>query len=420
MHPALRTLENPNYRIFFFGQFLSIVGTWMQTIATSWMVYKLSGSAFLLALTAGAQQLPILFLAPIAGVLADRLDRRKLLIVTQALSAIQALTLAALTFAGWITVWHFIVLALCLGLINAFETSTRQAFILDMVGDKRELPNAIALNSLLFNSARFIGPSIAGIVLATVGEAWCFTINAISFLGILLAYLRIRVPAKTTAPSELHWLSDLREGVRYAFGFIGTQRLLILLMLLSIGSAPWQPLMPIFASETFAGDSRTFGFLIGAVGVGALAGTVFLALRKSVLGLGRTVAFTTLVAGAALALFAVSEILWLSLAALAVFGFGLISTVAGSNTLLQTIADEDKRGRVVSLYVMAFLGMSPIGNFIAGSLATHIGAHETLLACGLLICGASLWFTLGLPRWSEAIRIAHEQQEVVTRYPRQL
>lgn len=417
MHPALRTLQNPNYRIFFFGQFLSIVGSWMQTVATSWMVYKLSGSAFLLALTAGAQQLPILFLAPVAGVLADRLDRRRLLIVTQSLSAVQALVLAGLTFAGWITVWHFIVLALCLGLINAFETSTRQAFILDMIGDKRELPNAIALNSLLFNSARFIGPSIAGVVLATVGEAWCFTINAISFIGILLAYLRIRVPPKTTAPSELHWFADLRDGVRYAFGFIGTQRLLILLMLLSIGSAPWQPLMPIFASETFAGDSRTLGFLIGAVGVGALAGTVFLALRKSVFGLGRTVAFTTLIAGAALTFFAVSELFWMSLGLLAIFGFGLIATVAGSNTLLQTIADEDKRGRVVSLYVMAFLGMSPVGNFVAGSLATHIGAHETLLACGLLICGASLWFAIGLPRWSDAIRAAHEHQEVVTRVP---
>jgi len=379
------------------------------------MVYKLSGSAFLLALTAGAQQLPILFLAPVAGVLADRFDRRRLLIITQSLSAVQAFTLAVLAFSGWIGVWHFIFLALCLGLINAFETSTRQAFILDMVGDKRELPNAIALNSLLFNSARFIGPSIAGVVLATLGEAWCFLINALSFFAILLAYLRIRTPARPRQATEVHWFSDLKDGVRYAFGFIGTQRLLILLMLLSIGSAPWQPLMPIFAAETFGGDPRTLGFLISAVGVGALAGTIFLALRDSVQGFGRMVALTTLTAGVSLTVFATSHVLWLSLLMLAVFGFGLIATVAGSNTLLQTIADEDKRGRVVSLYVMAFLGMSPVGNFIAGSLASVIGAHETLMACGMLICAASLWFSIGLPRWSEGVRAAHAHQETVAR-----
>ena len=417
MHPALRTLKNPNYRTFFIGQFVSIVGTWLQTIATSWLVYKLTGSAFLLALTAGAQQLPVLLFAPVAGVWADRLDRRRMLIITQALSAAQAGLLAILTFLGWIQVWHLVSLALLLGTINAFETSTRQAFILDMVGDKRELPNAIALNSLLFNSARFIGPSIAGLVLAGLGEAWCFLLNSLSFVAILMAYLRIRVPPQVRTGKHQHWLNDLREGVHYAFGFIGTQRLLILLVLLSIGSAPWQPLMPIFASETFAGDSRTLGFLIGAVGAGALLGTVFLALRSSLRGLGRVVAFTTLLAGAALTLFALSYHLWLSVFLLGIFGFGLIATVAATNTLLQTIADEDKRGRVVSLYVMCFLGMSPIGNFLAGSLAETIGAHNALLCCGLLICGTALWFARGLPVWREAVRLAHASQEVVTQLP---
>lgn len=393
------------------------MGTWLQTVASSWLVYKLTGSAFLLALTAGAQQLPILFFAPVAGVWADRLDRRRVLIITQALSAVQAALLAVLTFGGWIHVSHLIVLALLLGIINAFETSTRQAFILDMVGDKRDLPNAIALNSLLFNGARFIGPSLAGLVLAGLGEAWCFLLNGLSFLVILAAYLRIRVAQQRRKTAPQHWLTDLREGVHYAFGFIGTQKILLLLILLSIGSAPWQPLMPIFASETFTGDSRTLGFLIGAVGAGALGGTVFLALRSNLRGLGKTIAATTLIAGLSLCGFALSHYFWLSMFCLAIFGFGLIATVAACNTLLQSIADEDKRGRVVSLYVMCFLGMSPVGNFIAGLLAELIGAHWTLLACGLLICIAAAGFARSLPVWREAVRLAHANQEVITHLP---
>jgi MFS family permease len=419
MHPALRTLRYPNFRMFYGGQFVSILGTWMQTVAMSWLVYRLSGSAFLLTLVAGAQQLPILFFAPVAGVWADRLDRRKVLIFTQSLAGVQATALAALVFSGYTQVWHLVVLSLVLGVINAFETATRQAFLLDLIGDKADLPNAIALNSMLFNSARFVGPPLAGLVLALLGEAWCFAINAISFIGIVFAYVRIRVPAQRVISNPKHWLTDLTEGLRYAFGFIATRNLLIMLTVLSVGTASWQPLMPILAAQTFAGDARTLGMMIGAVGLGALVGTVFLAFRMDLRGMGKIIATASTLTGIALGCFALSHLWWLSLGLLAVFGGALITTVASCNTVLQSIAREDMRGRVVSLYVMSFLGMSPIGNFLGGALAEAVGVHYGLLICAIVVCAASLWFTRKLPAWREAVRITRAQQKVVTRVLRE-
>lgn len=418
MNIAWRSLRHPNFRLFFAGQFISLLGTWLQIVATVWLVYRLTGSALLLGVTTGVQQLPMMFLGPIAGVWSDRIDRRKLLMISQGLAASQALALAVLTFTGVIHVSHVIALAFTLGLINAFETPTRQAFVLEMIGDRADLPNAIALSSLLFNSARFIGPALAGFALVLVGEAWCFTFNALSFLATLYAYSRMRLPRRNAIRATTHWFSDLKAGVRYAFAFTGIRRLLILLAVLSICSAPWQPLMPLFATGVYGGDSRTLGWLIGAVGVGALIGTVYLMQRPGIRGLGRVIAFTALLSGIGLALFAWSHTLWLGLPFLALFGFGLIATVASCNTILQTIADEDKRGRVIGLYAVAFLGMSPVGHFVSGALAEGIGAQWTLFVCGTSTVLAAGWFGYTLPSWRESIRLSRARHDIATQSPR--
>jgi MFS family permease len=358
----------------------------------------------MLGIVAGAQQLPILFVSPIAGVWADRLDRRKLLVVIQLLCAVQAVALAALTFAGLVTVWHVAAFALLLGLLNAFETPTRQAFLLEMVGSREDLPNAIALQSMLFNGARFVGPSIAGVVLAAAGEAVCFLLNGISYFAVVAAYLIIRVAPRAATAAQAAWWRELHAGFQYAFGSVATRRLIYLLAALSCFSAPWMSLMPIYAAETFRGDSRTLGIMVSAVGLGALAGTAFLAARPNVRGLGRVIAACALLAGAALTAYALSHWLWFSLGALALFGFGLIAAVASTNTVLQTLADEDKRGRVISIYVMTFLGIAPLGNFAAGIVAERIGVHWTLAGCGLALFAAAAWFALNLPTWRDAVR----------------
>jgi len=413
MHPALRALRYRSFRVFFVGQGVSIFGTWMQTLATSWLIYRLTGSAFMLGLSTAALQLPMLVLSPIAGVLADRLDRRRLLIVVQLLAGVQALVLATLTYAGVVQVWHVIALSLFLGAMNAIETPTRQAFLLEMVETKADLPNAIALQSMLFNGARFVGPTIAGVLLALSGEALCFLLNGISYVGVVIAYLAIRVPPRTVSSARVPLWRELSSGFRYALGSLATRRLIVLLAALSLFSAPWMTLMPIFAGETFAGDSTTLGLLIGAVGVGALAATGFLALRQSVRGLGRVIAAASLTAALALTAFAISRWLWLSLVLLAIFGCGLIASVASTNTILQTIADEDKRGRIISMYVMTFLGLAPISNFIAGTIAQAVGAHWTIFGCGLCLTAATVWFAWNLPSWRAAVRPIYREQGII-------
>ena len=417
MHPALRAFRSKSFRIFYAGQGLSLLGNWMQTVAMSWLVYRVTGSALLLGLTAGAQQLPILILSPIAGVWADRVNRRRLLLLIQSLAFVQALALALLTFADVIRVTQLIALALFLGIITAFETPTRQVFLLELIEHREDLPNAIALQSLLFQSTRFVGPSVAGLVLAALGEAWCFLANALCYLAIIATYAIVRVKPRKLPDTGVEWWRELTSGFTYAFGFTGTRRLLLLLMAMGFFTAPWSSLMPIFAAETFSGGSRTFGFLIGAVGLGAIAGTFALAARGSVRGLGKVVAATTVVAGIALTGFSLSGTLWLSLALLAAFGAGLVVTAASINTILQTVAEEDKRARVISMYVMCFLGFAPIGNFAAGALAEAIGAHWTLFGCGIIVVLAGSAFALGLKSWAQAVRPVYLRQGII-REPR--
>lgn len=417
MHPALRAFRSRSFRIFYAGQGLSLLGNWIQTVAMSWLVYRVTGSALLLGLTAGAQQLPVLFLSPIAGVWADRVNRRRLLMLIQSLAFVQALTLAALTFADAVRVPHLIALALFLGVITAFETPTRQAFLLELIEHREDLPNAIALQSMLFQSTRFVGPSVAGLLLAAFGEAWCFLVNALCYLAIIATYAVVRVKPRELANAGAGWWRQLTAGFVYAFGFTGTRRLLLLLTAMGFFTAPWSSLMPIFAAETFGGDSRTFGFLIGAVGLGAIAGTLALAVRTSVRGLGRVIAATSVLAGVALCGFSLSSTFWLSLTLLAVFGAGLVVTAASINTILQTVAEEDRRARIISMYVMCFLGFAPIGNFLAGALAEAIGAHTTLLGCGLIVVLAGSTFALGLKSWARAVRPIYLRQGII-REPR--
>jgi len=413
MKQALRALGSRNFRIFYAGMAVSILGTWMQTVGVSWLVYRLTGSAFLLGLVAAAQQLPMLFLAPVAGVWADRVDRRRLLIGTQALTLLLAATLTVLTFAGVVTPTHVVLVSLALGLVNAVETPTRQAFLLEMVESKADLPNAIALQSMMFNTARFVGPTLGGLVVAAFGEGWCFALNTASYVAILAAYARIRVKPRFAGPAPANLREELAAGFRWVFGLMPTRRLLLLVAAVSFFSAPWQPLMPIVAAERFGGDSRMLGLLIGAVGGGALCGTLFLASRGSIRGLGKLIAGASLVAGIGLTLFALAPRLWLALAILPVLGFGIIVSAASTNTILQTIADEDKRARVISIYVMIFLGMAPIGNFLAGTLAEGIGARWTLVAYGLLLTVAAGLFARGYASWRRAMQPVYVRQGII-------
>jgi MFS family permease len=413
MHPALRAFRYRSFRLFYAGQGLSILGTWMQTVATSWLVWRLTGSAFMLGLATAALQLPMLFVAPVAGVWADRFDRRRTLIVVQLLAAVQAVALAALTWSGAVQVWHVLAFSLVLGVINAIETPTRQAFLLDMVESKADLPNAIALQSMLFNGSRFVGPTIAGVVLAFSGEALCFFLNGVSYLAVVAAYVAVRAGRRPSAGAHRALVDEIGAGFRYVFGEPAMRRLILLLAALSVFTAPWQSLMPIYAAETFAGDSKTLGLLIGAVGFGALGATGVLAVRPSVRGLGRIIAGAGLVAGLALTGFALSRSLWLSLGLLAVFGFGLISAVASTNTILQTIADDDKRGRIISIYVMTFLGLAPISNVLTGALAEGIGAHWTIFACGVGLTLATGLHAANYQSWRKSIRPIYIRQGIV-------
>ncbi|MCZ7565210.1 MAG: MFS transporter [Burkholderiales bacterium] len=392
---------------------VSVFGTWMQTVGASWLVYQLTGSAFLLGLVAAAQQLPMLVLGPIAGVWADRVDRRRLLVATQVVALAQAALLAGLTFAGIVTTTHVVLVSLVLGLAVAIETPTRQAFLLELVASKQDLPNAIALQSTMFNAARLVGPTLAGFIVAAFGEAWCFTLNALSYLGIVAAYLAIRVAPRAPRRAPARLLVELAAGFRWVFGLMPARRLILLIGAVSFFSAPWQPLMPIVAAERFGGDSRTLGLLIGAVGGGALCGTLFLALRSSVLGLGRVIAGASLAAGIGLTLFATAP--WLTLAAvgLPVLGFGVIAAGASTNTILQTIAEEDLRARVIAIYVTVFLGMSPMGSFVAGAVAELVGARWTLFAYGLALMACAALFVRGYGVWRLAMREVYGRMGMV-------
>jgi MFS family permease len=389
-------LRHRNFRLFFTGQSISLIGTWMTRIATSWLVYRLTGSALLLGVVGFAGQIPTFLLAPFAGVLVDRLNRRKLLVCTQILAGVQSLAMAALTLAKVITIHEVIALSSFQGLINAFDMPGRQAFLVQMVEEKQDLGNAIALNSSMVNMARLIGPALAGIVIAAVGEGYCFAIDGFSYIAVVVSLLMMSIPRSPVRQAAAPMLEQLKEGWAYVTSFHPIRTILTLFALLSLMGMPFVVLMPIFASQVLHGGPHTLGFLMGASGVGALVSALSLALRKTVRGLTTMIQISAAVFGAGLVLFGLSRNLVLSLLLMTVVGFGMMQGMAASNTVIQTLVPEDKRGRVMSYYTMAFVGMAPFGSLLAGALAHRFGAPHAIMITGTFCLAGSIWFTTRL------------------------
>lgn len=399
-----RALYHRNYRLFFGGQGVSLIGTWMQQIAMSWLVYRLTNSAFLLGVVGFSSQIASFFLASFAGVLSDRLNRHRILIITQSLSMLQSFILAFLDLTGLITVHQIILLSMFLGMINAFDMPTRQAFVVEMVEKREDLGNAIALNSFLFNSARFLGPSIGGILISILGEGMCFLLNGLSFLAVIIALLAMKITPRERVVHTSHVLKGLKEGFAYGLGFPPIRTILLFLGWINFVGAAYTVLMPVFAKDILHGGPHTFGFLMAASGVGALTGALYLASRVSVLGLGRVMAIGSTIFGIGLILFSRSHVLSLSLAVLFFIGLGMMVHMACSNTLLQTMVDDDKRGRVMSLFTMAFMGMAPFGSLLGGGLASHVGGPNTLFVGGISCIIGAFLFIKKLPVLRELVR----------------
>jgi MFS family permease len=415
-----RAFRSRNYRLYFCGQFVSLIGTWMQHVAMSWLVYRLTGSALLLGLVGFAGQIPVFVLTSFAGVFIDRVHRRNLLICTQMLCAVQAALLAFLTLSGRIEVWHLVLLSLFLGTINAFDMPARHSFVVEMVDKKKDLGNAIALNSAMFNSARLVGPSIAGLLVGALGEGVCFLLNSISFLAIIFTLLAMNIPKKKTEVGHLPVFQGLKEGYQYAFGFRPILYLLVLMALIGLMGMPYMVLMPVFARDILHGGPQTFGFLMGASGIGALIGSLYLASRRSVLGLAKLNAFATGAFGAGIIIFSFSRSLPLSLCILLFTGFGMIIHMASSSTMLQTIVDEDKRGRVMSYMSMCSMGMAPFGSLLAGSLSDAIGAPHTLMINGIVCIVGALFFYSRLPIIKKAVRPIYVKMGIIKDLPVEL
>lgn len=409
-----RALNSRNYRLFFSGQTVSLVGTWITRIATSWLVYRLTGSAFLLGLVGFCGQIPTLILTPFSGVLIDRWNRHTVLVVTQALSMLQSLALAILAFAGIITVTEILILQLVQGCINAFDTPARQAFVVEMVEDRNHLSNAIALNSTMVNASRIIGPSIGGVLIALAGEGWCFMLDAISYIAVIVSLLAMHLTTVRRAPRTTHVLEEMRMGLRYIRGSLPIRTALILLAIVSMMSMPYTVLMPAIATQTLHGGAHTLGFLMTASGVGALIGALYLASRLSVVGLENVSAAATVCFGIGLIGFALSHVLWLSLAILPIVGAGFMVQMASINTIIQTLVEEHLRGRVMAFYVMAFLGTAPIGSLLAGIVAARIGSEYTILFGGSVSVVTGLWFASRLPRLRAAMHPIYAAHGIMT------
>jgi len=401
---SLRALRSRNYRLFFAGQTTSLIGTWMTRLATSWLVYRLTGSAVLLGTVSFCSQIPMFFLAPISGVWVERWDRQRTLVVTQALSMAQSFALAALTLTGTIRIWHLVVLSLFQGVVNAIDMPARQAFVIEMVERREDLPNAIALNSSMVNATRLIGPAVAGLVIAAIGEGWCFLVDGISYIAVIGSLVAMRFTRTAIRRPATNAWHELAEGWRYVIASKPIRSLLLLLALISLVGMPYTVLMPVFADRILHGGANTLGFLMAASGVGALVAALLLAARRTVVGLGIWIGSSAAMFGLALVGFALSRSLWVSLAILPFAGFGMMQEMAASNTILQTIVDDDKRRRVMAYYAMAFQGIAPFGSLLGGALSDRVGAAETLVIGGALCVLCGVWFVWELPRLREVVR----------------
>jgi MFS family permease len=413
---AWRALRQRNFRLYFTGQSISLIGTWMTRIAVSWLVYRLTGSALLLGVVGFAGQIPGLIFAPFAGVLVERMDRRRLLVWTQTLAGTQALLLAALTLERMITIPEVIALSMFKRLINAFDVPGRQSFLTQMVDDKRDLGNAIVLNSSSVNMARLIGPALAGLVIGAWGEGWCFAIDGVSYVAVVVALVMIRVtPVETEQAMEQATASmweQMKEGWTYVTTFRPIRAILLLFALLSLMGMPFMVLMPIFAAQVLHGGPRTLGFLTGAMGVRALVSAVSMALRRSMRGLATMIQASAVMFGCGLILFGLSRHLWLSMVLMLVIGFGMMQGLAASKTVIQTLVPEDRRARVMSYYTMAFVGTAPVGSLLAGVMADRVGAPLTVMITGAVCLAGAVWFSTQLQAVGEAMRPAYVEMEI--------
>ena len=394
---AWRALRHRNFKLYFTGQGISIIGTWMTRMATTWLVYRLTHSALLLGVVGFVGLIPTFVLAPFAGVWIERLDRRRLLVWTQAAAATQSLTLAALTLAGVVTFWEVLVLAVFQGLVNAFDAPLRQIFLGQMVDDREDLGNAIAISSSLANGARLIGPAIAGLVIAAWGEGGCFLIDGLSYLAVITSLLMMRIQPLANQPNKARMLEQMREGWQYVSGFRPVRAILLLLALLALMGFPYSILLPVFAGQVLHGGPATLGWLTAASGIGALGSGLSLTLRTSTKGLARMLQISAAALGCGLILFGLAQALWLSMALMVLVGFGMMQVFAVSNTLVQTLVPEDKKGRVMSYFFMALFGAAPFGSLLGGALAHRIGAPHTVIVTGAFCLAGALWFGLERP-----------------------
>jgi MFS family permease len=404
LNQITRALRHRNYRLFFGGQSISLIGTWITRIATSWLVYRLTGSELLLGVVGFCSQIPMLVLSPIAGVLVDRWDRHRILVITQILSALQSAALAVLALMNVITVAEVIVLQIAQGVINSFDTPARQSFVVEMVEDRDDLPNAIALNSSMINASRIIGPSVGGVLIATLGEGWCFGADAISYIAVIISLLMMRRTPVQKAHVDTHMLEELRTGWKYVAGFPPVRALLLLVALAGFAGMPYATLMPVIASKVLHGGPHTLGILMTASGIGALVGTLYLASRHTVVGLGKVIVAASIGLSLGLMAFSFSRSLWLSILILPVIGAGMMVQAAASNTILQTVVDEHLRGRVMAFYSVAIMGMQPIGALLAGYLAERIGATNTIFYGALACLAGALLIGVRRPMLAEYIR----------------
>lgn len=409
MSHAWRALRHRNFRLFFFGQSVSLVGNWMTRLAATWLVYHLTHSALLLGLVGFAGLITTFVLAPFAGVWVERLDRRRLLVWTQAAAAAQSLGLAALTLAHVITLGEIVALTVFQGVTDAFDTPGRQTFLAQMVGGREDLANAIALNSSVANGARLIGPAVGGLVIAAGGEGWCFLIDGLSYFAVIASLMMMRVrPLESRRPAA-GMLGQMREGWDYVRSFQPVRTILLLFSLSCLMGYSYPVLLPVFVAQVLHGGAATLGGLMGAVGVGALASALSLAVRKSVVGLTRMVPVSAAILGGGLICFGLSRTLWVSLALMVFVGFGLMQGASASNTIIQTLVPEDKRARVLSYYTMAFFGAAPFGRLLAGVLADRIGAPHTVIVAGAFCLASSLWFTRELPKVRALMRPVYQE-----------
>jgi MFS family permease len=410
----LRSLRHRNFRLFVSGQSISLVGTWVTRLATAWLVYRLTDSAFLLGLVGFCSQIPMLLLGPLAGVYVDRWDRQRVLIWTQALSLVQSALLGILTLTGLITVWQVLVLQLAQGVIGAVETPARQAFVVSMLDDRADLSNAIALNSSMVNGSRIVGPAIAGGLIALVGEGWCFVLDSVSYVPVIWSLLAMRVARREQPLVGEPVLRQLGVAYRYVMSFSPIRTALVLIAATSTFGIPHSVLMPVMASDVLGGGSNTLGLLMAASGLGALGGALYLASRETVVGLGRAIAYSTLLYGVTLVGFAASKDVALSILLLFASGAGYMTAIAAANTLIQTLVDEHLRGRVMAFYTMAFLGTMPVGSLAAGAVADRIGAPATIVLGGIACALTGIWFMSRLPALRKVVRPIYIERGILT------